>query len=135
MSISPQIILDASAIIAYLDDEPGSDVVEQWLPNSAASMVNICEVISVLVREGKPEEQVSQGVLELVPTIVPFGWEIARITAGLIAVTQAKGLGLGDRAALATAQIMKLPVLTAESRWLDVPVEIDIQLIRPRRAT
>jgi ribonuclease VapC len=132
MPSSPRIILDASAIIAYLDEEPGSQIVEQWLPDSAVSMINICEVISVLVREGKPEEQVSLRVNELVPLIVPFSWDIARITAALIVETQSKGLGLGDRAALATAKMMKLPVLTAESRWLDVAAGVDIRFIRQR---
>ena len=132
MPSSPHIILDASAIIAYLDGEPGSEVVEQWLPDSAASMINVCEVISVLVGQGKPEEQVSQRVHELVPVIVPFSWDIARITAALIVDTQPKGLGLGDRAALATAKIMNLPVLTSEPRWLDVSTGVDIRLIRQR---
>ena len=132
MSISPKIILDASAIIAYMDGEPGSDIVEEWLPDSAASMVNICEVIAVLVREGKPVEQVSEGVRDLILTIVPFSWEIARATAAMIKDTQPKGLGLGDRAALATAKVMNLPVLTAESRWLDVPTGADVRLIRQR---
>jgi ribonuclease VapC len=132
MPSSPRIILDASAIIAYLDEEPGSQIVEQWLPDSAVSMINICEVISVLVREGKPEEQVSLRVNGLVPLIVPFSWDIARITAALIVETQSKGLGLGDRAALATAKMMKLPVLTAESRWLDVAAGVDIRFIRQR---
>ncbi len=98
MSSSPKIILDASAIIAYLDGERGSDIVEEWLPNSAASMVNICEVIAVLVREGNPEKEVSGEVRTLIPMIIPFGWDIARSAAAMITKTQPKGLGLGDRA-------------------------------------
>lgn len=134
MSNSPQIVLDASAIVAYLDDEPGSDVVERWLPHAAVSMVNLCEVITVLVRRGKPEDQVSQGIFDLIASIIPFSWEIARVTAGMVSMTQPKGLGLGDRAALATARIMKVPVLTAESRWLDVSGDVEVQLIRTRRS-
>jgi ribonuclease VapC len=132
MSSSPQIVLDASAIIAYLDEETGSDVVEKWLPSSAVSMVNICEVISVLVREGKREEEVSEEVRALIPMIIPFGWDIARSTVAMITKTQHKGLGLGDRAALATAKLLNIPVLTAEERWLDVPVGVKIELIRRR---
>ena len=134
MSSSPQIVLDASAIIAYLDGEAGSDIVEQWLPNSAVSMVNVCEVIAVLVREGKSEKEVSGDIRTLIPMIIPFGWDIARSTAAMITKTQPKGLGLGDRAALATAKLLNVPVLTTESRWLDVPVEVDVRLIRERRS-
>src|SRR5580658_8361059 len=130
MPSSLEIVFDASAIIAYLDGEPGSEIVERWLPVGGASMVNICEVIAVLVRKGKSESEVAPEVQALIPMIVPFGWDIARLTAALIVDAQAKGLGLGDRAALATAKVLKVPVLTAEKRWLDVSVGVDVQLIR-----
>ena len=114
-----------------MDDEPGSEIVEQWFPVSAASLVNISEVIAVFVRQGNDEAEVSNEIRGLVPQIVPFDWELARLTAALILKTQPKGLGLGGRAALATAHRLKLPVLTAESRWLDVSIGVKVHLIRP----
>jgi ribonuclease VapC len=132
MPSSPQIVLDASAIIAYLDAERGAEIVENWLPESAVSMVNVCEVISVLVRQGNAESEVSSELRALIPAIIPFDWPIACAAAGMILSTQPQGLGLGDRAALATARHMRIPVLTAEKRWLDVSVGVDVQLIRPR---
>jgi ribonuclease VapC len=133
MSIKPEIILDASAIIAYLDEEPGSEVVEKWFAKSAASLVNVSEVIAVFVRQGYSGLEVAKELQGLIPLIVPFDWEIACLTATLISKTHTKGLSLGDRAALATALRMKTPVLTAESRWLDVSVGVDVHLIRPKR--
>ena len=135
MTSSPKIILDASAILAYIGEEPGAEIIEKWLADSAVSIVNLCEVISVLVREGKSEEEVSAGVHALIPVIIPFSWDVARMTAAMIIATQPKGLGLGDRAALATAKSLHIPVLTTESRWLDVSVGVDIRLLRERKRT
>jgi ribonuclease VapC len=72
MSIKPQIILDASAIIAYMDEEPGSEIVEQWFPVSAASLVNVSEVIAVFVRQGYDEAETSNEIRALIPQIIPF---------------------------------------------------------------
>ena len=39
------VVLDASALLAYLQDEPGSEVIDEVLAESAMSSVNWAEVI------------------------------------------------------------------------------------------
>lgn len=48
------IVLDASAVLALLQDEPGAEVVERVLPGSVLSTVNLAEVVGKLVDAGVP---------------------------------------------------------------------------------
>lgn len=52
--------------------------------------------------------------------------EIARLRA----TTKHRGLSFGDRASLALAKFIDLPVLTADTRWTGLDLGIDIRLIR-----
>ena len=46
-------ILDASALLALLRREPGADVVARAIDEGAgASVVNVAELVSVLIRDG-----------------------------------------------------------------------------------
>ncbi|MGH3064840.1 MAG: PIN domain-containing protein [Gaiellaceae bacterium] len=60
----PGVVLDASAVIALLEDEPGADAVEALLRSERARMstVNVAEVVDVLVRVhgGDPDEVIAR---------------------------------------------------------------------------
>lgn len=47
-------VLDASAVLALLQDEPGAQVVEDALAGSVLSTVNLAEVVGTLVDAGLP---------------------------------------------------------------------------------
>jgi ribonuclease VapC len=51
-------VLDASALIAFLRNEPGGDLVAARLSRSCISAVNLAETISKLVEYGKPLDAV-----------------------------------------------------------------------------
>lgn len=53
--MSDEVVLDASALLALLNQEQGSDVVAASIPEAIISTVNLSEVISKLVDAGLPE--------------------------------------------------------------------------------
>ena len=125
-------ILDASALIALIMNESGSQKVAKHLPTCRISSINLCETISYLVRNHWDEAMLSSLIDDLNLTIYPFTKEDALVAAHLIKHTKHKGLSLGDRACLALAQRLNAPALTADKVWLELTSlpHIQIELIR-----
>jgi PIN domain nuclease of toxin-antitoxin system len=125
------IVLDASAVIALMKNEPGADRVEAVLHESIISVVNVAEVASVLSRGNSPET-VRAAVAAIGAVVVPADEEIA-VAAGLLApVTAQAGLSLGDRFCLALARRAGAPVLTADRAWASIAADaqVAVELIR-----
>ena len=122
----PSCVLDASAVLALLQEEPGSQVVEEWLADAAISSVNLSEVAGKLLELGMPEGEAAEVVHALGLEVVPFHEELAWRAAALGPSTKAFGLSLGDRACLATGVFLNRPVLTADRTWtkIDLPVRL-----------
>jgi len=129
-----EVVLDASALLAFLFDEPGADVVSECLQAGAIiNSVNFSEVLSKLADHGVGVDQSisdfrAQGLLDLLE-IVDFTASLAEETARLRKVTSDIGLSLGDRACLALGKLQNLPVVTADSLWTKVP-GVAVRLIR-----
>lgn len=49
-----EMVLDASALLALLNVEPGSEVVEKAIPGAAISAVNLSEVVASTVKPNCP---------------------------------------------------------------------------------
>ncbi len=128
------VVFDASAILAYLHDEAGSDVAARYLDAAIVSAVNIAEVATRLNEQGLSDGQVRQVVAALDVAIVPFDGDLAYRCAQLRASTRRRGLSLGDRACLALAQRQGAPVLTADQAWLGLDIGVEIRLIREPRS-
>lgn len=121
-------VLDASALVAFLRDEPGAERVRERLGRLRISAVNLAETLSKMVEYGKPLDLITYQVERLKIPVVPFDNDDATVVASLRAVTRPAGLSLGDRACLALALARQEPVLTTERTWpglgLDVPIEV-----------
>jgi PIN domain nuclease of toxin-antitoxin system len=119
-------VLDASALIAFLRNEPGAKKVAAVLNASCISAVTLAVVIGILVEQGKDAEDVAYHLGRLNIPVVPFDVAQARIAASLSKATQPLNLSLGDRACLALAAKTSLPAYTADGDWgkLDVGVKI-----------
>ena len=125
-------ILDASALLAYLRDEPGADVVADAIATGAViSTVNLGEVLSRAAdRDADPAQVARQmtdrGLLDGAISVAPFTTADAIEVARLRPLTRDLGLSLGDRACLALARRLDAPVLAADSAWakLDLPLEL-----------
>lgn len=123
-------ILDATTVLALLNDEPGAAKVASLLPGSAISTVNLAEVVSKLAEAGMPEETIKTVLGELGLIVIPFDESLAFSTGFLRPATSRYGLSLGDRACLALGQQLNRPVLTADRMWKTVKLDVEIQLIR-----
>lgn len=114
-------VLDASALLAFLNHEPGAQVVGESLPGAAISAVNLSEVIAKLVDQGTTETALRATLDSLGLTVYSFDTTLAYAAGLLRPSTRAFGLSLGDRACLALAEKLGLPAITADRAWLELP--------------
>ena len=129
----PASILDASALIAFLHDEPGSDAVVDAIAETAAvSVVNWAETLSKVAADGGDPQQIADSLQASDSPLILEALtdadcvEIARLRP----LTKARGLSLGDRACLALARRLDIPVVTADRDWADLDLRVTVQLIR-----
>lgn len=127
-----QSLLDASAVLALIHGEPGADEVIAALRHGAAmSAVNLEEVTAHLAIRGWNAEEVATTIGNLHIEVVPFDSETALRSGTLRPATAFLGLGLGDRACLATAAIRGVPALTADRAWLKLRLpELEVRSVR-----
>ncbi|MGE5296330.1 MAG: type II toxin-antitoxin system VapC family toxin [Solirubrobacterales bacterium] len=123
-------VLDAPALLAFLQNEPGAEEVAAVLTRSCISAVNLAETISKMVEYGKPLDDAGYQIERLRIPVIPFDAEHAKMVASLWKATRVAGLSLGDRACLAIGLKTGLPVLTTERAWAKVKVGVDVGVIR-----
>ena len=120
-------VLDASAVLALVHDEPGADQVANALPGSTLSAVNLAEVVGKLVDADVEAQQLRTLLVSAGVTIKPFGADDAELAGALRSVVGGRALSLGDRCCLAVAVRSDPPeVLTGDRAWaeLDLPVRV-----------
>lgn len=114
-------VLDASAVLAVLNGEPGEKKVIPILAESAISAVNLTEVGTKLLEAGMDEESAQIAVSVLgIGEVTNFDEELAWETAKLRPLTKKLGLSLGDRVCLALAMKLKVPAVTADKEWAKI---------------
>ncbi len=125
-------LLDASAILAALYEKPGFARVGDALGEGAAtSAVNAGEVAAHLRANDWSAGQVADVFDDLSIEVVPFDRETALLSGAYRPRTRHLGLGLGDRACLATARRLRIPVLTADRVWERIDLRgVEIVVIR-----
>jgi ribonuclease VapC len=124
-------VLDASALIALVNKERGSEKVRPLMPDAIISAVNFAETIQALRRAGMPLEAVTLALTPLVPEPVPFDGALAYIAASIHEKTRERGLSFGDCACLALALSRCLPAVTAEREAWD-KVDVGVKIIKIR---
>jgi ribonuclease VapC len=116
-------VFDASAALAVVFVEPGSDRAERLLEDGDAviSSVNHAEVVARLLERGMREAE-ADAVCDALPLqILPFTAAQARASGRLRPATRALGLSLGDRCCLALAlEHRGAQVVTADRLWKDL---------------
>ncbi|WP_029151438.1 PIN domain-containing protein [Methylovulum miyakonense] len=124
-------VLDASALLALLHNEQGTDKVADAILNKAAiSSVNWTEVIQKAIANNINIENLNQDLAALGLTYFDFDMQQAHIAGNLWQQTKPFGLSLGDRACLALAIHLDLPVLTADKIWAQLDIGVPVRLIR-----
>ena len=124
-------VLDASALLALLHNEKGADRVEEAISNKAViSSVNWAEVIQKVIAKNISIDNLDNELAAVGLSFLSFDRQQASIAGSLWQQTKELGLSLGDRACLALAQQLDLPVLTADKIWQRLDIGVSIQLIR-----
>ena len=129
-------VLDASAMIAWLFNEPGKEKVSAALEYGCLiSTVNWCEVIHKCNQRGVETDLLynkleKKQILNVALTIVTLTETLAKATAALFPLTKPYDLSLGDRACIALGQHKQTPILISDTIWGELDIGVDIQLIR-----
>jgi|SRR5580700_2452835 ribonuclease VapC len=126
-----RVVLDASALLAILNREPGAErLTPELLSAAATSTVNLAEVHGKLVGRGLDPDDAWEATLSPIREAVAFSSEHARIAGDLAVQSRALGLSLGDRACLALGLALKAPVYTADKTWKKLKISVRIHVIR-----
>ncbi len=123
-------MLDASAVLAFIWQEPGSERVEAALDASVLPTVTLGEVLHRHVATGRDHAGVSAELLALGVAFEPFTQRDAVVQAELQRFDREHRLSIGDRCCLAVAARLRLPVLTADRYWseLELPAIRVVQI-------
>ena len=123
-------VLDSSAVLALLQDEPGGDVVAPLIATAAVSAVNVAEIVAKLSDKGVPAE-IAQAILDQAGiACLAFDRTQAHAVGRLRPVTRQRELSLGDNACLALALTLGVPAWTADRDWATLKLDVEVNLIR-----
>lgn len=125
-----EVVLDASALLALLNREPGAEVVASVLPRASVSTLNLSEVVAKLAEAEMPQADIRDALQGLPIDVVPFDLEQAYEAGLLRPRTKGSGLSLGDRGCLGLARRLGMPALTADRSWEQLSVGAKVRLIR-----
>lgn len=109
-------LFDASALLCFLQGEEGADVVEGELTSSGlCSAANWSETAQKFIRHGRDWDLARGLLLGYGLGVEPVHALDAELAARLWG--PGKGLSLGDRLCLATAERLEATVWTADRAW------------------
>ncbi len=117
------VVLDASAVLALIRDEPGGEKVVEHIGQASISAVNLHEVIKELLLSELEEPVIRDLLGELRLEVHAHDTDAAYAAAALHRQTKEFGRGLGDRSCMALALNLGVPALTTDREWRKVKVK------------
>ncbi len=123
-------VLDASAVLTILNQEPGKERVEAVLGQAAVSTVNVAETLGKLLDAGMSEANARASLELLHLEVIDLDIEMARLAGSLKLSTRKLGLSLGDRCCLALGLIRGNTVVTADRLWAKLKLGIQVEVLR-----
>ncbi|MDR2320494.1 type II toxin-antitoxin system VapC family toxin [Microbacterium sp. NPDC089698] len=108
-------VLDASAVLAFLQGESGADRVEAELDGGVIGAANWSEVAQKVHASGGDWGVARTLLLSYDLRVEPVG--VADAEGAAVRWQRGSGLSLGDRLCLALADRLGAPALTADRAW------------------
>ncbi len=126
------IVLDASALLALINREPGWEVVARAAASDDAtiSAVNYSEVLQKAARVGIAAEEIDAALDELAITVTPFGRLDARLAASFY--RHRSDLSLADRVCLALGRSLSSATYTSDRSWLNWADDLGVHVVAIR---
>ena len=124
-------VLDASAVLALIHDEPGADIVAAELNTAVLGTVNLAEVVGKMVDTGIEISRLRELLAASGVTVEPLLEEDAELAGAMRSIDGGRSLSLGDRCCLApTIRSNPAEVLTVDQACADLDLPIRIRLLR-----
>jgi len=125
-----KVVLDASAVLAVLQEERGQEVVLPHLRGGIISAVNYSEVLKKSAENGGDIDRTRQFLEAFVLVVVPFDDRRALETARLWSIGRGQGLSFADRACLALALSQSATILTTDGPMSKAELPVKVIKIR-----
>lgn len=126
----PSYVLDTSALLALFRREPGWEVVQAALGESAVCAVNLTETITKLIRKGGEPRLVERYLRGLPMPILPWDEELAWESRDLAPLAWTRGISLADRACLGLARHLGAAAMTSDTEWAKLGLDVRVVLFR-----
>ena len=123
-------VVDASAILAMIFEEPGGDLLDEAIEDgSVVSEINRAEVINRLMRNGTDPQTALAAAKDIELEAIPFSSELLPAMTAIFPHARRANLSLADCACLATAKHLRLPALTADKSWAEIAGEVGVEVV------